>query len=172
MQSINTFLIIQAQIYCSSSSKCHIFKHPILSHKILAFFVFKNVPFSLGQWVWRECPFSFLPPIILLPSISWSNEDWKAFIVLQSLLPCISWTNKYWREFIIFPFFWIMLRWKLSHPMKVQTHLSSLFWSTSLDIWMKKSHHKELFILDETKKYFSHRLIYHARTRLYLKGYL
>ncbi len=51
LQLINTFLIIQAQIYCSSSSKCHSFKHSILSHKILAFFVSKNLPFSLGQRV-------------------------------------------------------------------------------------------------------------------------
>ncbi len=49
LQLINTFLIIQAQIYCSSSSKCHIFKHSILSHKILAFFVSRMCLFPLAN---------------------------------------------------------------------------------------------------------------------------
>ncbi len=106
LQLINTFLIIQAQFYCSSSSKCHIFKHSILSHKILAFFVFKNVPFSLGQWVWRESPFSFLlQSFCLLPFHELMKIGGHSSSFNHCYLSSHEPINIYWREFIIFPFF-------------------------------------------------------------------
>ncbi len=80
-------------------------------------------------------PFSFNQSIFF---ITWTNEGWRELMILQSWLPSISWANETWKESILWILFLlIIIGWKHSHPMKVQSPLSSIFWFFwTLQTWL------------------------------------